>query len=138
MKKLEDIPKKNVFEVPDGYFDRLPLQIQAKIASNTAAGGITIWGFAVRYAIPLIVAAFALAYFLKPKSIKDTEELLASISNEHLIAYLHETDISENELLEIANFDNVDADSLNIKVQLLYPLVETIGKEVKSELENEL
>ena len=63
---------------------------------------------------------------------------MATISNEHLIAYLHETDISEGEILEIANFDNVDADSLNLKVQSTYPLTQSIEKEVKSELENEL
>jgi hypothetical protein len=34
MKKLEDIPKKTIFEVPEGYFDKLPGVIQSRIAEQ--------------------------------------------------------------------------------------------------------
>ena len=138
MKKLEDIPKKNIFEVPDGYFDRLPMQIHSKVEGASVAHSYPVWSLVLRFALPVVIAGLALTYYLKPKSFQETEELLATISNEHLIAYLHETDISENEILDIANFDNVDADSLNLKVQSTYPLTQSIEKEVKSELENEL
>jgi len=138
MKKLEDIPKKIIFEVPDGYFDRLPMQIQAKLGGASSVRSFRVWNLALRFALPVVIAGLALTYYLKPKSLQETEELLAAISNEHLIAYLHETDISESEILEIANFDNVDADSLNLKIQSTYPLTQSIEKEVKSELENEL
>ncbi len=138
MKKLEDIPKKNFFEVPDGYFDRLPMQIQAKIEKSSSPRILPAWNLVFRYALPVIIAGFALTYFLRPKSLQETEELLANISNEHLIAYLHETDISESELLEIANFDGVDADSVNIKVQSHFLLGGANENELKRELENEL
>ena len=112
MKKLDDIPKKNIFEVPEGYFDRLPMKIQARLEKPEETSSRSIWGYSLRYALPIIVVGFALAYLLRPKSF-EPEELLASIPDEHLIAFLDESDISENELLEVANFDDRDADSLN-------------------------
>ena len=32
MKKLDEIPKKSIFEAPEGYFDRLPGIIQARVS----------------------------------------------------------------------------------------------------------
>ena len=53
MKKLEDIPKQNIFEVPDGYFDKLPSVIQARIAKPEPK----FWQLpAFRYAMPLLIA----------------------------------------------------------------------------------
>ena len=136
--KLDEIPKKNLFEVPDGYFDGLPMQIKARVAENLPARGLPYWNLALRYAVPVVIAGFALAYFLIPKSLKQTEELLATVSSEHLIAYLHETDISENELLEVADFDNADADSLNFRMQSQFSPSVPIQIEPKHKLENEL
>lgn len=138
MKKLTDIPKKNIFEVPTGYFDRLPMQIQARVDKGSSAHGQPEWNLAFRYALALVIVGLALAYFLVPKSRRETEDLLATVSSEHLIAYLHDTDISEFELLEIADFDNADADSLNSKVQSQLPLGVPAQSELKSEVENEL
>lgn len=112
MKKLDDIPKKNIFEVPEGYFDRLPMKIQERVEFSTQTPSASVWSLSLRYALPVIVACFALFYYLKPNA-HETEELLASISNEHLIAFLHESDVSESDLLEVANFNDADADSLN-------------------------
>ena len=136
MKKLEDIPKKNIFEVPDGYFDRLPLKIQARVETTKQTHTLPVWNLALRYAMPIVILGFALVYFLKPKA-HETEELLASISNEYLVAYLQESDISESDLLEIANFSETDADSLNQHLNdTLLGDFDVI--EFKSVLENEL
>jgi hypothetical protein len=67
---------------------------------------------AFRYAFPSLVAVFALVYFLKPTTY-EPEEMLSDISSEHLIAFLNDSDINESELLEVANFDEADADSLS-------------------------
>jgi hypothetical protein len=136
MKKLDDIPKKNIFEVPEGYFDKLPLQIQARVEGENVAVSRPIWGLALKYALPVLIAGLALAYFLRPQY-SHPEELLANIANEHLIAYLDETDITANDLLEIVNFNEKDADSLNLHLHgtLLGDFDEL---EVKGEMENEL
>jgi len=112
MKKLDDIPKKNIFEVPEGYFDRLPMKIQAQLDERRVTRAVPTWNLAVRYALPLVIVGFTLVYFLRPK-VHQTEELLASVSNENLIAYLADTEISSNDLLEIANFNETEVDSLN-------------------------
>ena len=115
MKKLDEIPKKNIFEVPDGYFDRLPMKIQARLETPSQAQAAPVWNLAFRYALPSVIAVFALIYFFRPKSY-EPEELLAGIASEHLIAYLSDTDINESELLEAANFNEADADSLNLQL----------------------
>lgn len=136
MKKLDEIPKKNIFEVPDGYFDRLPLQIQARLEKPSPSLANPAWKMAVRYALPALVVIFGLFYFLQP-STQEPEELLAEIASEHLVAYLHDSDLNVSELLEAANFNEADADSLS---QLLHNTLigDSEVNEFERELENEL
>ena len=136
MKKLEDIPKKNIFEVPEAYFERLPLRIQAKVETAPQTHSLPVWNLALRYALPAVIAAVALVYYFKPTSY-ETEELLAEVSNEHLVAYLSESEINEHDLLEIVNFNESDADSLSqhLNDTLLGDFDEN---EFKGVLENEL
>jgi len=140
MKKLEDIPKKNIFEVPDGYFDRLPMKIQARVETTKEIHSIPVWNFALRYALPVVIAGLALVYYFRPRP-NQTEDLLASISNENLIAFLDESDIDESDLLEIANFNESDADSLSqhLNDTLLGDFdPDSYRDEFKGVLENEL
>jgi hypothetical protein len=136
MKKLDDIPKKNIFEAPEGYFDQLPMKVLARIETTKPSRSVPVWNLSVRYAMPVLIVGFALIYFLAPK-VQQTEELLASVSNEHLIAYLNESDISVSDLLEIANFNEFDADSLS--QHLNNTLIGDLDvKEFEGVLENEL
>jgi hypothetical protein len=140
MKKLDDIPQKSIFEVPEGYFDQLPMKILARLEKPERTRSVSVWRFSLRYALPLVVIVFTLVYLLRPQSI-ETEELLASIADEHLVAFLDESEISESELLEAANFEAWDADSLNL--HLGTPLFgdfvpDSFRDEFKSVLENEL
>src|ERR1043165_9759542 len=101
MKKLDDIPKKNIYEVPEGYFDQLALKIQARTEVISPTRPVNRWALALRYALPIVVIAVALVFIFKPKSAQNTEQLLASIPSEHLVAYLDDSDVSEQDLLEI-------------------------------------
>ena len=138
MKKLDDIPKKNIYEVPDGYFDQLALNIQARTELISPVKSVSGWSLALRYALPVVIVVVALVFIFRPKSIQDTEQLLASIPTEHLVIYLDESDISEQDLLEIIKFDDSDADSLNVRIQDEYLLNDFDESEYKSVLENEL
>jgi hypothetical protein len=139
MKKLDEIPKKNIFDVPDGYFDQLALKIQSKTETiSPLKRTISGWSFALRYALPVVLLVIGAIIVLKPKAVQDTEQLLASIPTEHLVAYLHESEISEAELLEAINFDDNDVDSLNMHVHTQYAIDDLDMKEIKSVLENEL
>lgn len=138
MKRLDEIPKKNIFEVPDGYFDQLALKIQSRTAEVTPVRSIKGWSFALRYALPAVLLLIGAIFVLRPRSVQDTDQLLASIPTEHLVAYLNESDLNEQELLEAINFDHTDADSLNLRVQEEYLFGESDVKEYESVLENEL
>lgn len=139
MKRLDDIPKKNIFEVPDDYFDRLALQIQSKTENTSSTNRpIVILNFTLRYVMPVVLAGVALVYLFKTKTVENTEELLASIPTEHLVAYLNESDINEQELLEAVKFDHEDADSLSVRVQTNFLLNEHEADEFESVIENEL
>lgn len=140
MKRLDEIPKTNIFEVPEGYFDRLALEIQAKtetISPSTTQAGWN-WALRLRYALPVVLLVIGSIIILRPKAVQDTEQLLASIPTEHLIAYLHESEIAEAELLEAINFDDKDVDSLNVHVHNQYAIDDLEMTEIKSVLENEL
>lgn len=116
--KLEDIPKKNVFKEPEGYFDKLPGVIQSRIAEKAPQPFFyTSWGVVLKYALPAFIAGIALLFILRSNnSINNPEELLASVSSEELTYYLVESDLSTEELLDIADLDGEDIDALNESV----------------------
>ncbi len=112
MKKLEDIPKKEVFNVPDGYFDKLPGIIQARVAAPQSQRK-PVWRFALRYALPVVVllAVFTFWFNRIPKVV-DAEQLLSSIQTEDLVAYINDSDITTEELLSDIQLDEEDADEI--------------------------
>lgn len=138
MKKLDDIPKKNIFEVPDGYFDQLALKIQGRTEVLSPAKSMSQWSYVLRYALPIVLVAVALVFIFRPKTMENTEQLLASIPSEHLVAFLNESDVNEQDILEAINFDEADVDSLNVQVQGEFLDNEFEADEYKRVLENEL
>ena len=109
MKKLEDIPKKEVFNVPDGYFDKLPGIIQARVAKPEKERSPK-WGFALRYALPTVVLlAVGIVWFNQTHKVVDAEQLLSSIQTEDLVAYLNDSDITTDELLAEVEWSDEDA-----------------------------
>lgn len=134
MKKLEDIPKKNIFEAPEGYFDKLPGIIQARVAEKQTTPPLSAFGFAVRFALPLL--AIGLAVFL---IFRDTdpegkpEDLLATVSSEQLSFYLMESEFSTEELLDNVYLDDADINALNDEI-----LYEEYDSEMLEDFANEL
>lgn len=114
MKKLEDIPKKEVFKVPDGYFDELPMIIQSRIAGQkTEKAFMPAFSYALRYALPVVILGVIGYFWLGPGSQPSSaESILATIETEDLVAYLNETDITTDELLEGVQLDANDVDQL--------------------------
>lgn len=110
MKKLDDIPRKNIFEVPDGYFDKLPGIIQSRVASRDKQSR-PVFGFALRLAVPLMLVMFiaAVVWLYQPGTDVNPENILASVQTEDLVAYLSEADITTDELLDYIVLDAEDA-----------------------------
>ncbi len=114
MKRLDEIPKKSLFEVPEGYFEKLPGVIQARVAIPTAVG--MAWGrLALRYALPvLVLAAAALFIINREPGAEGPEEVIASLESEQLVAYLEETDLNIEDLLESIPLDGTEVDMLEV------------------------
>lgn len=111
MKKLEEIPKNEVFKVPEGYFEKLPGIIQARVAQQNRAKEIRpVFTYALRYALPAILLfAVGLFWFTRSDQTPTAESILASIQTEDLVAYLEDADFTTEELLEDASLTVEDA-----------------------------
>lgn len=118
MKKLEEIPKKEIFKVPEGYFEELPAKIQARIESkNPAKETSFIFEYRLQYAIPVIaLLAVGIYWFSISSQPRDVETLLASVETEDLVAYLNESDLTTEDLLEHVEFNSTDAEEIENEV----------------------
>ena len=100
--KLDDLKKeKELFTIPEGYFEDLPMQIQAKIGqSDRANTWAWAWGgLKLKYALPALSLALV-AYFFVPKS--GTNPLdINSLSTAQVEEYLlQETRLDDTEVVE--------------------------------------
>jgi len=114
MKKLEDIPKKEIFNVPEGYFENLPGIIQARVTKQDKERQIRpAFSYAVRYALAVVVlCALGIFWFTSQPQVTTAESLLASIQTEDLVAYLNDGDLTTEELLEDAMLSAEDANQI--------------------------
>ena len=96
-KNLDDIKKKPSFQVPDGYFEDLPLRIQKRIeAEKPRSKSIHLpsWSYATAAAIILITSFFV--FFNTNQN--PVDDFLADISEEDLVAYIENLDLDEYDL----------------------------------------
>ncbi|HTF19597.1 MAG TPA: hypothetical protein VK658_16105 [Chryseolinea sp.] len=112
MKKLDDIPKKNPFDVPDDYFDQLPAKIHLR-AQGKSREQSGVWIPGMRYAMAMVVVvAVVFVLFWRTPDAQDAESpaaILATLETADLVAYLNDGDITTDELLENIHFNNEDA-----------------------------
>lgn len=113
MKKLEDIPKKQAFEAPEGYFEALPGIIQSRVARPESISRRFSWKPALLYAMPVLLVAIGLTWYMNSSNADNSpEQLLASIETIDIEAYLDESDMTTEELLDHINYDQIQVDSL--------------------------
>ena len=123
--RLEDIEKKNIYQVPDKYFDRLPMRIQARIAEKKPASGFTFsWNLALKVAAPAFALILILIFFGLPGSRESlsADEILAQVSTDDVIAYLEISDITTDEIIEVLDLSDLelnfeDDDPLNLELE---------------------
>jgi hypothetical protein len=118
MKKLEDIPKKEIFTVPEGYFETLPGKIQARISSGRPVRETSfVFRYKLQYVLPVIVLLAAGVYwFSASNQPRDVDGLLATVQTEDLVAYLNDSDITTEDLLENVAFDSEDLEEIESEV----------------------
>ncbi|MEP0987253.1 hypothetical protein [Ekhidna sp.] len=104
--KLDDIEKKKPFEVPEKYFEELPLKIQTRINEEKVESyswKVPAWGLAMAASILLLITFI----FIIPESGPDPEKLLAEVSQDELIAYLDQIELDEYDIASAFD-DNMD------------------------------
>jgi hypothetical protein len=117
--KLEDLPKKEIFDVPEGYFEKLPGTIQSRITEGKQSESRPMLRYALQYALPLvIIITIGFVWFenTSPSNQSPAELLLAEIQTEDLITYLDNTDMTTDELLENATLDATDVEEIEQEV----------------------
>lgn len=119
MKKLDDIPRKNPFEVPDGYFEKLPGKIQNRIAeANRPAQQYWFFSYKLQYVLPVVimlVVAFVLVLRHETET-SSAEQLLAEVDTEILIDFIAEGELTTEELLDQLPVNEVDETSPELEL----------------------
>lgn len=117
MKKLEDIPKNNPFTVPDGYFDKLPGVIQARIDAGKAKTAVPYLRYAFQYAVPVVVLVVAAVLYFRPQPQSASyDDILASVSTEQLAVYLTDSDLTTDEIVDAGTLDEESAEAIEAEV----------------------
>ena len=115
---LEDIKKKNIYSVPDNYFDQLPMRIQARINDKKPVFGFSLnWSMVLKVAVPAVAVVLIVFYFgiHSNNSQLSPDQILAQVSTEDLIAYIQTTDITTDEIIEEIDFTGIDLEFYEIE-----------------------
>ena len=113
--KLDELPKKQVYSVPDDYFKELPSIIQARaVEQEKTKTPVILWSATLRFALPVIALVMMLVYFgtrLNNDDI-DIQAMLDDIPTEELVSYLTESEITTDELLSLIDINELDVDGM--------------------------
>jgi len=122
--KLSDIPKHNIYQVPENYFDQLPMRVMERTAAapEHTWQSNTVWQSLRIMAAPLVLLlVFVGVFYLNKPVDSNTASLdLASLDNQEIVNYL-----STYATLESADFAELNsiqeqeltADVLNVSAK---------------------
>lgn len=112
---IDDIPKKEFFTTPPGYFEKLPAAIQSRIQKKAPEPrSFPVVKYSLQYALALILI-IAVVFFYQ-RSATDAETILASVDTEELIAYLQDTGLTTDEVLESFEFTTEDLQAIEDEI----------------------
>jgi hypothetical protein len=106
--KLSDIPKKDIFKTPEGYFDSLEERISQKISASKE-GKVVKFNLSTPWKYTSLAAAaiITLLVLFLPSVIAiysqktSAEELIAQIASDDLLEYLKTTDLEVDDILSL-------------------------------------
>lgn len=113
MKKLEDLSRAHPFKVPDGYFEKLPGVIQARVAKPEPKVWFTP---TFRLAMPVVAIVLVVALWITSRPGNSIEEQLNEIQTDELMAYLDENDLTVELLTEDVSLGEGDLIGLEEEV----------------------
>ena len=114
MKKLEDLPKRVDYKVPDGYFDSLPGRVQARVNAGNERSWRFNLGLSMRYALPLVVL-LGIGIFWYNQSNQSIETQLSGI-DEGQLEWFIDDDLTSEELVENVSWSPEDLEALEDEV----------------------
>lgn len=102
---LENLPRENVFKVPENYFEHLSSRIQAETSAQTKILPMISWSKQRTWAsIAACLAIITLSYFtLMPKQTSLGNEALSGIPNHEIINYLIQENLNQGDVAEHFN-----------------------------------
>ncbi len=125
--KLDDSHKKNIYKVPDGYFDELPGKIQKQIEAEKTKSLLPEWNwsFALKIAAPIMAAVLLVFIFVikRPNTSQQPlsyEDILDEVSVEGMISYLEMTDVTSDEIMENINLAEIEGTFDEFNEEILF------------------
>ncbi len=148
--KLDDIHKKNIYKVPDEYFDDLPGRIQKRISEkNTPRESFSFnWSLTTKIALPVAaMIAIILLVVLNPRENNSTnlsyEAMLENVSSESMISFLELEDITSDDIIHSIdvqqldeNFQDLEQSYIEIEEQIDDELLDAIINEYDLDIDN--
>ncbi len=114
--RLDEIDKKIPFQVPEGYFDKLTVDIQARVSDQSKSRWVMKpelkWAMRGAFVVLLVLTTI----FFPKTEIQTTEQLLAQVDDQELISYLESMELSDEQLaltLDETNLDELLDDSFD-------------------------
>ena len=94
MAKLDDIPKKNIFPTPEGYFDKLPLQIQNRLETEKPVEWFMKPAFRMSFAAFILILIAGISFYYSRPVKYEVQKELSMLSDEDLFEYIQDNNIS--------------------------------------------
>ena len=106
---IEGTKRSNIHQVPDGYFDALPLKIQTRINAKKANEYVfkTRMQWASILTAAVVIFIIGVLFYPNQNQLNSVDGLLSEIATEDLIEYLHGENLSTDDILA-----SIDADFL--------------------------
>lgn len=135
---LDELEKKTVFTVPEGYFDQLPATVSQRVQSHATWASWTFSGWLrLSAGFACVVFICALAYLFYVRSGGDPAQRLAQVPDQEIIEYLHlHGELSQHEWIETAAKAGVQLD--DVVIQELDPNQEMLLEELDQQTLEEL
>lgn len=119
--KLEDLPKHNIYQVPENYFDRLPMRVMERTAAAPAHTWQTnnLWRSTRMVVAPLVLLlVFLSIFYLNMPARTSIESInLAALQDQEIMDYLSTfATLESNDFAELNGIEGheITADFLNV------------------------
>lgn len=108
----ENDKSKAPFAVPEDYFDKLNEEILSKTVNAVPEKqGKQLWLSPIKIAVAATISLLAVVsvyYSNQQEIIQTPDELLAEVSSDDILYYLAESDITEDDIINELNLENLE------------------------------